>query len=396
MKVNFERLKNEAGHLGKPEWRPVLLALAELHEKSIQPPRNGFPYEWEHLGPGYYYGPAFGHWDLIQTLFDSIDVEPEHTRRQILNDLHWQLDNGFLAGAIWLAGGTVSYSTEVTHPPLWPFAVEKYCQVVGCNDFRTEVLPNLLRQIQWFESNRKIESGGFFYTDVTGDRKWESGVDDGVRFTPHPGIIPCIDATSHVFALYDFAAKWSVTEEFQDKAEKLRSFIQTRLFSEETGFFHDAGGNLHFTFEGFWPLVCGAATVNQANRVIDEWLLDPQRFFTQHPVPSVAKCDPAFELRMWRGPSWNSMTMWVLRGCMRYGRIDAVRKVAERVLDAVALQFERTGEIWEFYHPDLGNQSTLARKPYNQEPDLPCTGYLGHNPLFAIARLWEKAGKLEK
>jgi hypothetical protein len=59
-------------------------------------------------------------------------------------------------------------------------------------------------------------------------------------------------------------------------------------------------------------------------------------------------------------------------------------------LDAASIQYERTGKIWEFYHPDLGSQTELTRKPYNKEPNLPCTDYIGHNPFFALARLWEQ------
>ena len=71
----------------------------------------------------------------------------------------------------------------------------------------------------------------------------------------------------------------------------------------------------------------------------------------------MALSDPKFELRMWRGPAWNCMTYWAARGCLRYDRADAARKLLEAALDATATQFERTGTIWEFYHPQLGDQN---------------------------------------
>ena len=37
-----------------------------------------------------------------------------------------------------------------------------------------------------------------------------------------------------------------------------------------------------------WPLVVGAATQAQAERVIDGNLLAPRRFFTPHPLATVA------------------------------------------------------------------------------------------------------------
>jgi hypothetical protein len=54
------------------------------------------------------------------------------------------------------------------------------------------------------------------------------------------------------------------------------------------------------------------------------------------------------------------------------------------------VQFERTGTVWEFYHPMLGDQSVLKRKESGR--NVPCRDYLGHNPLFAMADLWRRTG----
>ena len=63
-------------------------------------------------------------------------------------------------------------------------------------------------------------------------------------------------------------------------------------------------------------------------------------------------------------------------------------KLVEKALDAVSAQFERTGTVWEFYHPHGGNPEELLRKPHTQF-NTPCRDYLGHNPLIAMARLWD-------
>jgi len=178
------------------------------------------------------------------------------------------------------------------------------------------------------------------------------------------------------------------------QAAALKSYRQTELYSDEAGFFFDSWSarepaRQHYCFEGFWPLICGAATPAQANRLIDESLLNPERFLTRHPVPMVSVSDPLHELRMMRGPAWNSLTFWLARGCRRYGRADAAARILELALDATAEQFQRTGTVWEFYHPQRGEQTELQRKP--ETPfNAPCCEYLGHNPLFAMARLWQE------
>ena len=73
--------------------------------------------------------------------------------------------------------------------------------------------------------------------------------------------------------------------------------------------------------------------------MIDENLLNPQRFFTAHPLATVAKDDHRFEQRMWRGPAWNSMTWWAARGCMRYQRPDAAKLLLETALDGLLFNF---------------------------------------------------------
>jgi hypothetical protein len=139
-----------------------------------------------------------------------------------------------------------------------------------------------------------------------------------------------------------------------------------------------------------WPVVVGAATPAQAQRVIEEHLLNPREFFTPHPIATVALSDPKFELRMWRGPAWNCMTYWAARACGRYGRNVAARQLLERALDATAAEFARSGTLWEFYHPNLGEPAQLLRKPPAQK--VPNRDYVGHNPLFAMAELWRRSG----
>jgi glycogen debranching enzyme len=200
--------------------------------------------------------------------------------------------------------------------------------------------------------------------------------------------------------LYDYAARWSRVlgkpdPVWTDKAAKLQKLITTQLWDEQTGFFYDSWiahrpELRHLAFEGMWPVVVGAATPVQAKRAIDEHLLNPKEFFTPHPIATVARSDPKFERRMWRGPAWNCMTYWAARGCLRYNRADAAKALLEKALDATATEFQRSGTVWEFYDADLGEQKTLARKPKGRK--IPCVDYLGHNPLFAMVDLWRTCG----
>jgi glycogen debranching enzyme len=396
-------LRAEAERLGKPSWRPMLAYTAALHAASIHPPCPPFPYPWEEIGPGYCYGPAFGHWDIVHAILDVLPAEPEHARLQLLNNLAAQQEDGLVPGSIWMREDTPRWSTTSGHPPVWPLAAQDHADLTGSPALLAQCYQPLLRQIGWFETQRRAEPQGFFYTDIL-TRRWESGVDEGIRFYDvQSGPYACIDATAHVFALCDYAARWAETlgedgQAYRAKAEALRRFIQEELWVSDVGFFYDIWAvrdpsKRHTSYEGMWPLVVGAATLEQAMRLIDEHLLNPARFGAAHPITSVGMDDPLFELRCWRGPTWNSMTYWAARGCLRYGRADAARQLVERALDHSAAQFARTGTIWEFYHPHGGRPEEVQRKPHTPY-NAPCRDYLGHNPLFALARLWEATGSI--
>lgn len=403
-KGSWNKLNSDASVTGLKEWRPMLIYLAQLHKKATHPVQWPFDYEWEDLGPGYVYGNAFGNWDVIHEVIDVLPSFPEHALHQLLNDIKNQEPNGLLPGSIYMPGGmakrdSVTWNkTTQGHPPLWPIAVQDYIDVTGDHAVLKLFYVPLIRQITWFENNRKALDGGFYYNDIL-LKKWESGVDEGIRFDEvAKGPLSCIDATCHVYMLYKIAERWSKelgldASWFEKRKTELRDYIQHSLYVQQDGMFYDIWAVKdpslrNLAFESMWAVVSGAASKEQANRYIDHYLLDTSVFLTTHPIATVGKRDPKFELRMWRGPVWNSMTYWAARGCIAYGRKDAAKIILEKALNESAKQFSRTGTIWEFYNSLGGNPEDVKRKP-STKYNIPCRDYLGHNPLLAMARLYD-------
>lgn len=400
--VMLQHWKEQAQRLGKPEWGPMLAFTAGLHEACTRPASFPFRYPWEEIGTGYCYGPAFGHFDLVHAVLDAVRYRPIHARQQMLNYLHLQAADGLIPGCIWLRDGQIRWMTTKGHPPVWPVAVQELLEAHEDEELLRIGYAALVRQIGWFESKRKAEPEGYYYLDIL-EHVWESGMDDGIRYEGvERGPYACVDATSHVYLMYDYASRWAehlgAAEEaaaFRSRADRLAAWIRDHLYCDETGLFHDRWSirrpeQRRLTMESMWPVVVGAASPEQAARFIDGSLLNPDRFFTKHPMPTIAICDPGFELRMWRGPSWNSMTYWAARGCMRYGRLEAAGAMLERALDSTAAVYANTGTLWEFYHPFGGDPTELQRKPYTAF-NQPCRDYMGHNPLIAMAALWAEA-----
>lgn len=402
--TGWENLLIEIDTIGKSEWRPMLKYVADLHEKSTHPAHWPFDYEWEEIGPGYVYGPAFGHWDIVHQVMDVLPAYPEHGLHQLLNDIKNQEANGLIPGSIWMPkkeGGKASWSKEEQgHPPFWVFAVDYYLETTGNDSILNYFYSPLIRQITWFENCRKAEPEGFYYNDIL-LKRWESGIDEGVRFDEvQTGKYACIDATCHVYYLYKVVARWAKmlgqdNRYFIQREKELETFIRNKLYSKEDGLFYDSWAIKDTTyrtlaFETLFPIIVGVASDEQANRLIDTYLLDTTCFNTAHPIATVGKRDPKFELRMWRGPAWNSMTYWVARGCFNYGRKEAAKELLEKALNESAKQFSKTGKIWEFYNSLGGSPTDVMRKPQSKKNE-PCVDYLGHNPLIEMTRLYEKA-----
>ncbi len=401
---SWENLFLKAGETGKFEWKQMLQYVADLHRKSTHPATYPFNYEWEEIGPGYIYGPAFGHWDIVHQTLDVMKYYPEHALHQLLNDINNQEPSGMLPGSIYMPGqpsgrDAISWSKlEEGHPPVWVVAVQDYVDLTGDKTYLKDFFSAVVRQITWFENSRKAEEEGFFYNDIL-LKRWESGVDEGIRFdNTGMGKWACIDATSHVFQLYHYAALWAEelgidSRFFKTRESELQTFIQNKLYAKDRNMFFDIWAIKdpslrNIAFENLWPMIVGAATKEQADKLIDLYILNPDIFLTEHPVSTVGRNDPKFELRMWRGPAWNSMTYWVARGCLAYGRKDAAKILLEKALDDSALKFRETGTIWEFYNPFGGNLSELKRKPQTKQ-NSPCKDYLGHNPLIAMAIMYD-------
>lgn len=399
----LEKLQKFASSVGKTEWRDLLIYVAQMHVRCIRT-EPLFPYPWEEIGPGYCYGPGFGDHDLIHQMMDLAEHEPEHVRRQLVNNLHYQLPDGLVPGCLYLRDGKLQYQTRSGHMPVWVIAADACHQKIGDRDFLRMCYNALVKQLGWFHEKRKAIGPGYFYDDILGG-SWESGSDEGVHFVGAPQEkLGCVDATSHVYLMCDIGARWADelgenADDLKRERDELRDYLCNVLYDPETGWFYDSWNRdkpdrFAECFESLWPVIVGAATPEQAKATLAH-VMNPEEFFCRHAISTVSLASPRFEKRMWRGPAWNSMTYWALFGLVRYGFLQEAAQIAERALDASAKIFAETGTIWEFYDPDGGDPHLVERKPANKDAaNYPSPEYLGHNPLIEMARIWEMgAGK---
>jgi hypothetical protein len=111
------------------------------------------------------------------------------------------------------------------------------------------------------------------------------------------------------------------------------------------------------TWAALSPLALPDLPEDIGRRLVEEHLLDPERFWLPVPPPSVAASEPSFSLkdrrlglrRYWRGPTWVNSAWLVWLGLRRLGYHEQAEELGRRIIGTVAREGLR-----EYYHPRTG------------------------------------------
>lgn len=153
------------------------------------------------------------------------------------------------------------------------------------------------------------------------------------------------------------------------EAEAAAAVIREQMWDPERGFFFDLlvdGRRCQVaTAAGFWALVSGVATAEQAQALCG-WLRDPATFGRAGGVPSLSAASPGYDARggYFRGAVWPPLMLMVARGLARYGHDGLAREVAMRHVRAAAAVAAETGTFWENYAPDASAPGKPARPDF--------------------------------
>lgn len=166
---------------------------------------------------------------------------------------------------------------------------------------------------------------------------YESGLDnspmyDGTTFNAKSGKLEFADVglMSLYIADCDALAKIAATlgkpgdeKELEARAARYRAKLQT-LWSDKQGIFlnknlHTGEFSLRLSPTNFYALLAGTATPAEAQRMVQDHLLNPKEFWGPWVIPAIARDDPAFpDQNYWRGRIWGPMNylVWLgLRNC---------------------------------------------------------------------------------
>jgi putative isomerase len=157
----------------------------------------------------------------------------------------------------------------------------------------------------------------------------------------------------------DTLGKAPEAKELRTRAATYRAKLAT-MWDEHRGIFLNRDlstgkSSSRLSPTNFYPLLARAATPQQANRMIHEHLLNPDEFWGQWVLPSIARNDPAFkDQNYWRGRIWGPMNYLVYLGLRNYDVPAVRRELAQKSLALVQQEWHEKGHLHENYNALTG------------------------------------------
>ena len=163
---------------------------------------------------------------------------------------------------------------------------------------------------------------------------------------------------------------------WQNFASYTSDLVNERMWDDSTGFYYSVNKDDHGWFFmtrdlrrmeiiGFLPLWAGTATPERAEILIER-LTDSTRFWRKYGIPTLAADDPWYDPDVdycckWNGPVWLLWNYMVYSGLRNYGYDSVAHELAQKMVDAVAIQLKKNHRFWESYSPD----NTVLNCPSN-------------------------------
>ena len=290
----------------------------------------------------------------------------------------WQIENSPDAPGVPTSG--------ITQPPLLATLIERMHSRMPMTDFVNEVFPALLHWHRWLHTARDADGSGLVCiihpwesgTDDSprwlhlfeaiqpealpefqrGDTKYVAATErpnraDYERFIylidvfRRQRYIPKALLAHSPFLVQDIlfnailyranedlrklaAGLGQPTEEIDGWLKRMQQSYNERFWDEGDGIYYDydirSGTPIPVnTASTFMPLFGGLPSQSQAQRLVEEQLLNPVKYApdaeVRHWVTTTAKTEPAWEpRRYWRGPAWIIMNWFIIEGLQRYGQ----------------------------------------------------------------------------
>ncbi len=393
--VHFSKHKN---------WETLYQTAWESHKSNIRAVSKGLnPELTTDETQSYYVDEAFDdrifQWDtLFMMLFDKYGIHEFPTLNSMDNFYYHQYDtddesDGYISRMIYEEDGRDFYTdyrnVDAINPPMFAWAEWEQYQIHGEIDRFLKpvkgkaIIDRLDAYYQFIKRTRRHKTGpmaGLYVSNGQGSgldntpdqdyQGWGQAVKD-MSFQQ-------VQAAEYIsrIAAEILEKKQGLTAEEQRKyadleeaylleKEELTELIQEKLWDEERGCFFNADSTTGalkdvVTPMAFWSLAAGAATKEQADRMIEQYALNSEKMFRPNGLSTVCYDYPSFKPTggYWNGAMWSPASFQWLKGLQKYGYDALAFEEAVRHINGLADvcekgAYDRYGSylytLWENY-----------------------------------------------
>ena len=153
--------------------------------------------------------------------------------------------------------------------------------------------------------------------------------------------------------------------DWSTRAAQTEAALLERCYDERSGLFFDLAGRAErqvavSTWSALAPLALTGMPEVVRRRLVEEHLLNPERYRVATGIPSVARSEPTFNPRFslwrcWRGPAWMNTAWLLVPGMIELGYAGEAERIVRSLEEAV----DRHG-FREYYNP-LSGRGLAAR-----------------------------------
>ena len=326
---------------------------------------------------------GFWAWDSWKHAAAIARFDTELAKQQVRAMYSHQNERGMVPDVIYVDPAEDNWRD--TKPPLSAWAVNEILEHGRDNGFLGEMYPQIVRYHEWWYRDRDHDGDGLAeYGSTDGTlvaARWESGMDNAVRFDGTSLLKnddgawsmdqESVDLNAYLYLekmlLSEFAellGKEDDASRWKNEAATLVGKIRAEMFDTKRGWFSDIAidGSRFIEDEGpegWIPLWAGVATDEQAGSVRKR-MLDPHKFRTVVPLPTVSRDHPEFSDGYWRGLVWIDQVWFGIEGLRRYGHEEDARVLADQLLENLDGATTPGKPLRENYHPLTGEGRNAA------------------------------------
>lgn len=260
------------------------------------------------------------------------------------------------------------------------------CCKLEDNKWMMEIYESLQNHIKHWEKTQKADNGLFVWRSYRG-----SGTDNHPAIYGRP-LNSSAGVELNCFMYMEYLAMSKIAEMCNDKnsqgkykksALELKEAINLHMWDEIDGLYYhldvmskkpplalqDVSWDVPLKFRTwtcFLPMWAGIAPKDRAERMVKEHLINPNEFWSDYGIRTLAKNEKMYSTvemsnpSNWQGPVWIVSTYLVFNGLVKYGYIDIATKVAKNLLTNLIRDIDECGMLHEYYNPETG-KSTIGK-----------------------------------